>query len=111
LDIQALGDNAPAFCFFVDEGKGLLLIGQWLLEYDSFPSNSFRIHRWSDTKQPIRIEVTGQHIDAEPSSVRLTTGYRFGKLELIDAMPETLQDDLDRSLIRKSGVRDSGPSK
>lgn len=103
LDLEPLGDDAPALCFFIGDGKALLLVGQWLLEYDSFPAESFRLHRWADTKKPIRIEVTGQTLHATSSTIRLRSNYRFGKAEVLDATPETLQDDLDRALCaRKS---------
>lgn len=102
LDIEPLGDNAPALCFFVGEGKALLLVGQWL-EYDSFPAESFRLHRWADTREPIRIEVTGRPLKAAHSTVRLRPGHRFGKIEMLDATSETLQDDLDRVLGRNVG--------
>jgi len=100
LDLEPLGDNAPAYCFFVGDGKALLLVGQWLLEYDSFPAESFRFHRWADTKEPIRIEVIGRPLDATPSTVGLRPNHRFGKMEAFDATPATLQDDLDRSLCK-----------
>lgn len=99
LDIEPIGDHGPALCFFVETGKALLLVGQWLLECDSFPSESFRIYRWSDTKRPIWIEVTGRPIDTEHSTVRLRPSHRFGKLKLFNATPETLQADLDRALV------------
>ena len=101
LDIEPLGDNAPAFCFFVGNGKALLLVGQWLLEHDLFPAQSFRLHRWRDNQESIRLEVTGPEIEPEHSTVRLRPSYRFGQLELIDATPETLQEDLDRALDKK----------
>jgi hypothetical protein len=98
LDIHYLGSNGPAFCFFVGEGKALLLVGQWLMKWDPFPSEAFRLHRWSDDTEPIRIEVTGKPRTPEPSSVQLKPGYRFGKVELFEATPATLQSDLDRAL-------------
>lgn len=101
LDIEPLGDNAAALCFFVGDRKALLLVGQWLLKYDSFPAESFRLHRWRVTKDCIRIEVTGSQIKAEHSTVRLRPSYRFRELELIDAVPETLQEDLDRALDKR----------
>jgi len=101
LDIEPLGDNAPAFCFFVGEEKALLLVGQWLLDYDSFPTKSFQIHCWANTKEPIRIEMNGQHVEPEQSRIKLRSNYQFGKIELFDATPETLQSDLDRALMRK----------
>ena len=103
LDVEPLGDHAPALCFFVGDGKALLLVGQWL-ESDSFPAESFRLHRWADTKKPIRIEVTGRPVQAVHSTVRLRPSHRFGKIEMFDATPETLQDDLDRVLGKDVGA-------
>jgi hypothetical protein len=100
LDIEPLGDNAPALCFFVGDRKALLLVGQWLLEYDSFPAESFRVHRWRETKECIRIEVTGPQIEPEHSTARLRPSHRFRQLQIIDAAPETLQQDLDRAFDR-----------
>jgi len=102
VDIEFIGDNGPALCFFVGEGKALLLVGQWLMDYDSFPCESFRLHRWSDTKRPIRVEVTGRAIEAEKSNVQLRKSHKYGKSELLDAAPDTLQEDLDRALNRQS---------
>jgi len=102
LDIEPLGDNAPALCFFTGDRKALLLVGQWLLEQDSFPALSFRLHRWRETQECIRIEVAGPQIEPEHSTVRLRSSHRFGKVELIEAGPETLQEDLDRALDRKT---------
>ena len=104
LDLEPIGDDCPALCFFVGEGKALLLVGQWLLKYDTFPAESFRLHRWADSKKPIRIEVTGRPLDAKQSEVRLRPSHRFGKIEVFDATPETLQDDLDRVLVRGNGA-------
>jgi hypothetical protein len=102
VDIEFLGDDGPALCFFVGGGKALLLVGQWLLDYDSFPSESFRLHRWSDTKRPIRIETTGKPIGAEKSNVTLRRTHKYGRAELIDATPSTLQQDLDLALSGRS---------
>jgi|GEM_PF-4842141 len=98
IDIEAYGDTGPAYCFFVDTGKTLLVVGQWLMEYESFPADSFYLYRWSDTKKHIRIEVTGQPIDAQRSHVQLRPSHRFMDIQLLDAQPETLQSDLDRAL-------------
>jgi len=95
VDVEPLGDDAPAYCFFLDDGTALLLVGQWLLDYDSFPAESFRLHRWADTKKPIRIDVTGQPLTAAHSTARLKSIHRFGKIEVLVAKRETLQDDLD----------------
>lgn len=99
LDLQPIGDNAPAYCFFIGEGKALLLIGQWLLLYDSFPAREFRLHRWADTREPIRIDGIEQPIEAESSQVRLRSTHRFGKIEVIQADRRTLQEDLDRTSV------------
>lgn len=99
LEVEPLGDNAPAYCFFVGGRKALLLVGQWLLRYEPFPAGVFRLHRWADTKQPIRIDSVEQPMKAEASAIRLRRTHRFGKVEILDASPETLQEDLDRSLI------------
>jgi hypothetical protein len=98
VEIEFIGDDGPALCFFVGGGKAVLLVGQWLLEYDSFPCESFRVHRWSDIKKPIRIETSGPTIEPEKSSAQLRPSYKFGRVELLDAAPETLQGDLDRAL-------------
>jgi hypothetical protein len=98
LDLEPIGDNAPAYCFFIGEGKALLLIGQWFL-YDSFPAREFRLHRWADTREPIRIDGIEQPIDAESSQVRLRSTHRFSKVEVIQADRRTLQEDLDRALV------------
>ena len=97
LDIEPLGDNGPALCFFTAGGEALLVVGQWLLEQRSFPSRAFRLRRWSDTKKPIRIESTGAEIIPEHSTVRLHAHYEMGYVELFAASPETLQQDLERA--------------
>src|SRR5688500_8962621 len=97
LDIEPLGDHGPALCFFSAEGKAIFVIGQWLLEQSSFPSTAFRLRRWSDTKKPIRIESTGAEIIPEQSTVQLHANYKIGDVELLDASPETLQQDFDRA--------------
>lgn len=102
LDIEPLGDNAPALCFFTGDREVLLLVGQWLLEHDSFPTKCFRVHRWRKTQKCIRIEVTAPQVEPEHSTVRLRPSYRFRQMELIEATPETLQEDLDRVLDRKT---------
>src|SRR5215467_3501280 len=108
VDVEPLGDNAPAYCFFVGERKALLLVGQWLLRYEPFPVRVFRLHRWADTKEPIRIDSVEQPITAEPSAIRLRRTHRFGKIEVFDASPETLQEDLDRALIRHESFTKEG---
>jgi hypothetical protein len=97
LDIEPLGSHGPALCFFMGEGKALLLIGQWLLEASSFPSTAFRLHRWSDTKTPIRIESRRGPITPENSAAQLPGRYNGGDVALFDAMPDTLQQDLDKA--------------
>jgi hypothetical protein len=97
FDVEPLGSHGPALCFFSDEGKALLLIGQWLLEQRSFPSKEFRLNRWSDTKMPIRIESTAAEIIPEQSMVQLRPDFKIGDVELFNAEPETLQEHLDRA--------------
>jgi hypothetical protein len=97
FDIEHLGSHGPAYCFFVENGQALLLVGQWMLEYRRFPSLSFRLHRWSDSGKPIRVEVTGKRVKAEHSTVGLRQGYRNGDIEIFDAHPETLQEDLQKA--------------
>ncbi|MEY2466181.1 MAG: hypothetical protein QOD03_702 [Verrucomicrobiota bacterium] len=97
LDIEHLGSHGPALVFFVDERKALLLVGQWLLDQRSFPAKSFQLRQWSDTKKPIRIEASGGRIKPENSAIRLRPSYRLTDIELFEATPETLQDDLDKA--------------
>lgn len=80
-------------------------VGQWLLKYDSFPAESLRLHRWADGKKPIPIEVVERPVNAAPSKVQLRPSHRYGKIEVLDATLETLQDDLDRALACGSAAR------
>jgi len=102
LDIEPLGSHGPALVFFAGDGKALLLVGQWLLGYRSFPSSSFRLYQWADTKKPIRIEPTGRRVKPEHSTVQLRPSYHMTEVEVFEATPETLQDDLDRALDKKA---------
>jgi hypothetical protein len=79
----------------------LLLVGQWLLRYRSFPSKSFRLYQWADTRKPIRLEPTGRRIKPEHSTVQLRANYRLSDVEVFEATPETLQHDLDRAFERR----------
>ena len=97
FDIEPLGSHGPAFVFFADDGKALLLIGQWLLEQPSFPSAAFRLRRWVDTGQPILIEARGPEIEPEQSPIQVPDGSRVGDVWLIDAAPDTLAQDLQRA--------------
>ncbi len=102
LDIEHLGSHGPAYCFFVGDGKALLLVGQWMLDQPSFPSCSFRLHRWVDTGKPIRIESTGEPLTPEQSPAQLRIGYCNKDIEVFSATPETLQQDLDRAFNKAS---------
>jgi hypothetical protein len=102
LDIEPLGSHGPALVFFTAEGKALLLTGQWLLGYRSFPSYSFRLYQWEDTKKPIRIEPTDRQVKAEHSTVQLRPSYRLADVEVFEATPETLQNDLDRAFDKRA---------
>lgn len=106
LDIEPMGSHGPAYVFFSPDGKAILLIGQWLLEQQSFPCLSFRIRRWADTGKPIRIEPRGPAIDPEESPVQLPPTSRISDIELFDAAPDTLQDDLRRAFPLTSGRRE-----
>ncbi|SMC25570.1 hypothetical protein SAMN02745857_02216 [Andreprevotia lacus DSM 23236] len=94
VDIQPLGSNGPALVFFGNDEQAVLVVGQWTAEFEPFPAAHFRIHRWADTGEPIRIECLGKLIVPESSSVALQPGYRFGYVEWFKASPETLQQDL-----------------
>jgi hypothetical protein len=98
LDIQPSGSHGPALVFFAADGQALLLTGQWLLGCRSFPSSSFRLYQWADTKRPIRIEPTGRRVKPEHSTVQLRSSYHLADVEVFEATPETLQNDLDRAL-------------
>ena len=105
LDVEPVGDNGPAFCFFVGGRKTLLLVGQWLLRYDSFPSKSFCLHLWSETRVPIRIDAIGPTVEPEHCDVQLRPTHRLRQLALFEASPETLQADLDNALgIARQGI-------
>ena len=97
FDIEPLGSHGPAFVFFAADGKALLLIGQWLLEQPSFPSRAFRLRRWADTGRPIRIEARGPEIEPEQSPIRVPDASRVQDVWLIDAAPDTLEQDLQRA--------------
>jgi hypothetical protein len=102
LDIEPLGSHGPAWVFFAADGKALLLVGQWLLRYRSFPSTSFRLYQWTDTMMPIRIEPAGRRVKPERSTVQLRQNYRLADVEVFEATPETLQNDLDRAFDKKA---------
>lgn len=100
FDIEHLGSHGPAYCFFTDEGRALLLVGQWLMRIPKFPSLSFRLSRWADDGSPIRIEVTGRKVKPEHSTVGLQGHYSNGDIEVFRAQPQTLQQDLENAFGR-----------
>jgi hypothetical protein len=102
VDIEPLGSHGPAWVFFAADGKALLLVGQWLLRCRSFPSTSFRLYQWAETKKPIRIEPTGRRVKPERSTVQLRSSYRLTDVEVFQATPETLQHDLDRAFDKRA---------
>jgi len=102
FDIEPLGSHGPAWVFFAGDGKALLLVGQWLLRFRSFPSTSFRLYQWADTKRPIRLKPTGRRVKPERSAVLLRPSYRLTDVEVFQATPETLQHDLDRAFDKKA---------
>jgi hypothetical protein len=97
FDIEPLGSHGPAFVFFAEDHKALLLIGQWMLDQPSFPSKAFRLRRWADSGQPIRIEARGPEIEPEQSPIRVPDASRVRDVYIIDAAPETLEQDLRRT--------------
>lgn len=101
LDLEPLGSHGPVFVFFADDGKALLLVGQWMLSVRSFPCASFRLYQWAETKEPIRIEPLSRRLKPEPSTVQLRSTYRLSDVEVFDATPETLQSDLDKAFEKK----------
>jgi hypothetical protein len=101
LDLEPLGSHGPVFVFFADNGKALLLVGQWMLNVRSFPCASFRLYQWAETKEPIRIEPLSRRLKPEESTVQLRSTYRRSDVEVFDATPETLQRDLDKAFEKK----------
>jgi hypothetical protein len=97
LDIEHLGSHGPAYCFFASDGQALLLVGQWLLERRKFPTLAFRLNRWSDNGEPIRLEPIGKKVKPEQSRVALRGTYKNRDIELFRAAPETLQQDMDNA--------------
>ena len=102
LDIEHLGSHGPAYCFFADDGRALLLVGQWLMRFPQFPALSFRVFRWADDGRPIRIEVTGRESLPEHSTAALRSHYSNGDIEVFRAHPETLQQDLGNAFGTRS---------
>lgn len=97
LDIDHVGDHGSAYCFFAGDGNAVLLVGQWLLKYRKFPSLSFRLARWSDSGEPIRIEVIGKKVKPEHSAIGLKDNYSHNDIEVFNASPDTLQQDLQNA--------------
>ncbi len=95
VDIEAPGSTGPAFVFFDDSTEALLVVGQWTLEFAPFPVADFKIHRWADTKEPIRIESSGTSVLPHTSSAVIHSNHRIGKVESFTASADSLQMDLD----------------
>jgi hypothetical protein len=102
LNIEHVGSHGPAYCFFVGDGKALLLIGQWLLNQRKFPSLSFRLARWSHNGDPIRVEVVGKKVKPEHSVVGLKSNYSYNDIEVFNASPDTLQQDLQSAFGKRT---------
>jgi hypothetical protein len=101
IDIEPQGSHGPAYCFFAGDGQAVLLVGQWLLERRKFPTLAFRLSRWVEDGQPIRIEAIGKKVKPEPSTVSLRGGYSNRDVEVFTARPDTLQQDLDAAFGRR----------
>lgn len=97
-DVEHLGSNGPAYCFFSDDGQALLLVGQWLREARRFPSLRFRLLRMAATGEPIRIESSGEQITPPQRSTVLRASYNVEPITLLRAAPDNLQEALDREL-------------
>ncbi len=97
VEIDPLGSHGPAYCFFVDGGKALLLIGQWLLEQPSFPCSAFSLYCWSNTKVGIRIEPNSPRILPEQSPAQIRGTARIRDIIIFDGTPDSLQADMDRA--------------
>jgi hypothetical protein len=102
LDLEPLGSHGPALVVFSDDGQAVMVIGQWLLEQPSFPSLAFRLARWADTGKPIRVESTGPAVTPEHSTIRVPNGA--GDVEIFQATPDTLAEDLERRFGRAGGA-------
>jgi hypothetical protein len=100
LDIEPVGDHAPAYCFFVDDTQAVLVVGQWLLEVPGFPSLSFRLHRWADSGEPIRIDAIGPAVEPEHSNVILKPAFKYRDVELFHARAASLAQDLEAAFAR-----------
>lgn len=94
-DVEHLGSNGPAYCFFSDDGQALLLVGQWLLEAKSFPSLRFRVLRMAGTGEPIRVESGGEEITPRTFTTVLRTTHKVEPITLLRAGTENLQAVLD----------------
>jgi nucleoid DNA-binding protein len=94
IQVQPIG-SGEAHVFLSDSGEAVLLNGQWQLEYKPFPVADFKVHRWADTKEPIRIESSSKLVFPEESNVEIRRGYVMGDVELFRARPDTLQHDMD----------------
>lgn len=99
VEIQPIG-TGEAYVFFAGPGQAILVNGQWQLEYKPFPAASFRISRWADSKDPIRIEISGEYIFPEESDVTVRPNYTVGDIELFTAYPDTLQQDMDAAFAK-----------
>ncbi len=99
VEVQPVGTGA-ALVFFTSPGEALLINGQWQLEFRPFPVAKFKLHRWADTKQPIRIESLGELVFPEESGVEVRPDYVVGDVELFKADPDTLQQDMDAAFGR-----------
>jgi uncharacterized membrane protein len=97
-DVEHLGSNGPAYCFFSNDGQALLLVGQWLLEAKRFPSLKFRVLRMAATGEPIRIESSGEEITPKQFVTVLRASYKVEPIALLRATAENLQQVLDREL-------------
>jgi len=95
IEIEHHGSHGPAHVFFSDDGKALLLVGQWQLDQVGFPAKKFTIFKWQETGDPIRVESQGPKIEPLVSAARLPSGRKIPDVAVFRGQLATIQDDLD----------------
>jgi hypothetical protein len=98
LDLEPQGSNGPVIALLTESGECLLLVGQWLLEQEGFPSHSMRVYRWSSDGEPIRIESLGPKLKPVQSNAGLKNSHRAANIHIFPAKLATLEHDLDVAL-------------
>ena len=117
MDVIAPGSSGPAYCFVSEDGRILLLYGQWLLDSDTyraapnedgvdldeadndfhFPSDHFVLHFWPGETQPFWIEVLGKYLKPQDSFIELRGTKPIEASTVFAGTLETLQTSLDNT--------------